>query len=108
VRIRWQIRARCFDSLRVKPSTSTLCQIWHFVPVRWRRAGAGKDYRRIRLGGYFKSATNSECSISAGVNLRKPDFSNHRRIGATLTPELELRFKGFRVGFEVVFDIVNS
>jgi hypothetical protein len=42
------------------------------------------------------------------VNLRKPDFSNHRRIGATLTPELELRFKGFRVGFKVVFGIINS
>jgi hypothetical protein len=26
VRIRWQIRARSFDSLRVKPSTNTLCQ----------------------------------------------------------------------------------
>jgi hypothetical protein len=57
---------------------------------------------------HFKAASNSECSISTGVNLRKPDFSNHRRIGATLTPELELRFKGFRVGFEVVFGIVNS
>ena len=67
-----------------------------------------EDSRRVGLGGYFKASTNSECSISAGVNLRKPDFSNHRRIGATLTPELELRFKGFRVGFEVVFGIVNS
>ena len=54
--------------------------------------------------GCFKAATNSVCAISAGVSLRKPDFSNHRRIGATLTPELELHFKGFRVGFEVVFN----
>jgi hypothetical protein len=35
-------------------------------------------------------------------------LSKRWRIGATLTPEAELRFEGFRVDFEIIFRMVDG